>query len=127
MHPIVAFFSGLFSFGASFGLACKEQRDIERQAAEDAENRYSYAAQSRYDFDRRRLYTAYNIEKVMACVREDYPRMSDLAARQVGEAAIAKHLLETETNYRYKPSDNCKFFNLDKYIKEEFKRKPNER
>lgn len=123
MGGALSFLTGIFSLGASFIIDCKEQNDNEYQWEKDVSAGYNYAAQSRYDFNRGKLYQSYYIEKIIAEVQKDYPKMNDYCARQVAEAAVAKKMLEEETKYKYKPSDNCKYFNLDKYIRDEFKKK----
>ena len=123
MGGLFAFLTGIFSLGTGFALSCKEQNDLDLQWEKDVAEGYSYAAQSEYDFNRGRLYRAYFIDDIMKEIQKDYPNMNDYCARQVAEAAVAKKLLEEETQYKYKPSDNCKFFNLNKYAKEEFKKK----
>lgn len=121
MTGIASFFVGLLSLGAGAGMAFKERSEIERENREYVANRYSYAVQSEYDYNYGRLMRAYDMKKVEAAVKADYPRMTDTAAYKVAEAAVAKKLMESETNYRYKVSEDCKFFDLDKYVRDEFK------
>lgn len=121
MTGIASFFVGLLSLGAGAGMAFKERSKIERENREYVANRYSYAVQSEYDFNYGRLMRAYDMKKVEAAVKADYPRMTDTAAYKVAEAAVAKKLMESETNYRYKVSEDCKFFDLDKYVRDEFR------
>lgn len=121
MTGIASFFVGLLSLGAGAGMAFKERSEIERENREYVSNRYSYAVQSEYDYNYGRLMRAYDMKKVEAAVKADYPRMTDTAAYKVAEAAVAKKLMESETNYRYKVSEDCKFFDLDKYVRDEFR------
>lgn len=121
MTGIASFFVGLLSLGAGAGMAFKEHSEIERENREYVANRYSYAVQSEYDYNYGRLMRAYDMKKVEAAVKADYPRMTDTAAYKVAEAAVAKKLMESETNYRYKVSEDCKFFDLDKYVRDEFR------
>lgn len=121
MTGIASFFVGLLSLGAGAGMAFKERSEIERENREYVANRYSYAVQSEYDYNYGRLMRAYDMKKVEAAVKADYPRMTDTAAYKVAEAAVAKKLMESETNYRYKVSEDCKFFDLDKYVRDEFR------
>lgn len=122
MGPILGFFTGLFSLGASAGLAIKEQSEIDRKNREYVQNRYSYAVQSGYDFHWGRLNAAYDMDKVIGEVMADYPLITRYNAIDVARAAVAKKMMETETEYKYKPEEKCSFFDLDKYAKEEFKR-----
>lgn len=126
MGGLFCFFTGLLSLGASAGIAFKEQSDIDRQNMEYLQGNYSYAVQSDYDFNRGKLYAAYDLDRVVEAIKADYPRMTDYNAWEVAEAAVAKKMMEEQTNYKYKLSENCKFFDLDKYAKDEFKRKEGE-
>ena len=109
------FVSGVASCLASGIMGLKESNDIEVQYEQDLAAGYSYAAQSRYDFDQGRLYKQFYIGDIMNDIKKDYPKMNDFVAREIAEAAIAKKLLEEETNYKYKPLDKFKYFDLKKY------------
>jgi len=120
LAPIL-FLTGLAAIGTSTGMAFKQQSDWDKQARESQENGYSYTVQSRYDYNRGKLYAAYNPRLVMDAIKADYPKMNDFCARQVAEAAIAKYLMESETKYKYEVPSNCRGFDLGKYIKDEYK------
>ena len=123
MGPIMAFLSGVAALVTSFGIECNERANSEKQWEIDKKAGYSYAAQSEYDYNRGKLYQSYYVDDIIKEIQNDYPKMNDYCARQVAEAAVAKKLLEEETCYKYKPSENCKFFNLEKYAKDKYKKR----
>lgn len=126
MSGIFSFFSGVFSLGAGMGLALKELNNNEIEWENNIAAGYNYAAQSKYDFDSGKLYINFDIEAIIQEIQNDYPKMNEFCAREIAEASVAKRMLEEETKYKYKPSENCKFFNLEKYARNEFRKEMKE-
>lgn len=115
------FVSGVASCLASGIMGLKEDNDREVQYAADQAAGYNSIEQDRYDLNLGRIYYAFNLEKIIADIQKDYPKMNHYAAQKVALASVAKKLMEEETRYKYRPSESTKYFDLDKYAKEEYR------
>lgn len=118
----LAFITGVFALTGSAVMGIKEDNDREVQYEADKRAGYNSIVQDRYDYNIARLFEAYDYRAMMEDIKRQYPRMTDFAARKVIMASIAKKLMEEETNYKYKPSESVKYFYLDQYTKDEYRR-----
>lgn len=116
------FVSGVASCLASGIMGIKEDNDREAQYEADKRAGYNSIVQDRYDYNIARLFEAYDYRAMIEDIKRQYPRMTDFAAEKVIMASIAKKLMEEETNYKYKPSESVKYFYLDQYTKDEYRR-----
>lgn len=120
-----AFLAGIFSLGASAGISLKEQADLERKNREFRSHKYSSYIQADYDFGKTgEMVLTYDFDKIKQAIKKDYPNMSNMWISKITQTAIAKRMMEEETDYEYRIPEEIQNaeINLDKYATDEFKR-----
>ena len=101
MSGVFRFLGGLLSLGASAGLGLKEDMEQEAKNREYRSHNYSPLKQSYYDDEDWRLWFKYDYEKVKDAIKKEYPNMGDGWTYKIAKAAVAKTLMESETEYEY--------------------------
>lgn len=115
---------GLGSLLTSGAMALKESEERELKNEEWRSHRYSHYIQEDYDLATHKMALRYDFDKIKAAIRMDYPNMSDHWAFRITVTAIAKKMMEEETDYEYKIPDQIRHANidLDKYALDKFKK-----
>lgn len=121
LAPIM-FITGALASITSGVMGIVEDNNRELQYEAERVAGYNESVQTRYDTNYGRLFIAYDNDLIVKDILNDYPQMHDGTARKIAYAAIAKKLMETETKYKYKANECFKYFDLDKYVKAEYRR-----
>lgn len=112
-----SFFGGLIALFTS-GVASvieSNKQDLENERWQ--KERYNIVVQrNRYDGDLPRLLTAYDYKKVEDEIAKAYPNMNSFNRHQIALQAIAKKMMEEETDYKYEVQDKYKFLgNIERF------------
>ena len=119
-----SFLIGLGSLIASGTMALRESEIREEKNQEWKSHKYSHYIQEDYDLATHKMALRYDFDKIKAVIKMDYPNMSDHWVFRITVTAIAKKMMEEETDYEYKIPDQIRHanINLEKYALDEFKR-----
>lgn len=119
-----SFLIGIGSLLASGGMALKEVADLEAKNREWRSHKYSYYIQDDYDRNIAGMALAYDFDKIKTAIRSDYPGMSDTWIYKITITALAKKMMEEETDWEYRVPEQIRNagIDLDRYSLDKFKR-----
>ena len=119
-----SFLIGIGSLLASGCMALKEDAELEAENREGRSHKYSYYIQDDYDRNITRMDLTYDFNKIKAVIRSDYPGMSDTWVYKITKTALAKKMMEEETNWEYRVPEQIQNagIDLERYSLDTFKR-----
>lgn len=119
-----SFLIGLGSLVASSFMTLGKDAGLEAKSQEWKSHKYSHYIQEDYDLNTARMVLSYDFDKIKAAIRADYPGISDTWAYKITVTAIAKRMMEEETEWEYQVPEQILDANIDidKYATDEFKR-----
>lgn len=119
-----SFLIGIGSLLASGGMTLKEDYALEAKNREWSSHKYSYYIQGDYDRNLTRMVLTYDFDKIKAAIQADYPGMSDTWVYKITKTALAKKMMEEETNWEYRVPEQIQNagIDLERYSLDTFKR-----
>lgn len=119
-----SFLIGLGSLLTSGAMALQVSEETEARKQEWREHRYSYYIQEDYDLAIGKMMEVYDFDKIKKAIKADYPNMGNAFIFKIAITAVAKRMMEEETDWEYRVPEQIQNanINIDKYSTDEFKK-----